>query len=49
MNNLSKPPGGVFLAVPRTIDVNSPAFQRAASACRFGGASGGHAEPATPG
>jgi hypothetical protein len=46
---------GVFLAVPRTIDVNSPVFQRAASACRFGapggpgGPGGGHAAPATRG
>jgi hypothetical protein len=29
--------GGVFLAVPRTIDTASPRFQSAASACRFGG------------
>jgi hypothetical protein len=27
---------GAFLAVPRTIDIHSPVFQRAASACRFG-------------
>jgi hypothetical protein len=29
--------GGVFLAVPRTIDVASPVFQSAAKTCRFGG------------
>jgi hypothetical protein len=28
--------GGVFLAVPRTIDVRSPAFQQAAHTCGFG-------------
>lgn len=28
--------GGVFLAVPKTIDVNSPAFKQAAKACQFG-------------
>jgi hypothetical protein len=28
--------GGVFLAVPRTIAINSPAFRKAASACGFG-------------
>jgi hypothetical protein len=28
--------GGVFIAVPSTIDTNSPAFKRAATACRFG-------------
>ncbi len=28
--------GGVFLAVPRTIDPTSPVFQSAAKACRFG-------------
>jgi hypothetical protein len=27
--------GGVVLAIPRTINVNSPAFQRAAKACDF--------------
>jgi hypothetical protein len=27
---------GVFLAVPRTINVNSPGFERAASVCEFG-------------
>ena len=29
------PHGGLFLLVPKTIDVNSPAFQRAAKACSF--------------
>jgi hypothetical protein len=29
--------GGVFLAVPRTIDPGSPVFRSAAKACRFGG------------
>jgi hypothetical protein len=29
--------GGVFLVVPRTINVASPVFQSAAKACRFGG------------
>ena len=29
--------GGVFLAVPRTINTASPVFQTAAKACRFGG------------
>ena len=28
--------GGVFIAVPSTIDTNSPAFKPAATACRFG-------------
>ncbi len=28
--------GGVFLLVPKSIDVNSPAFQHAAAACGFG-------------
>ncbi len=28
--------GGVFLAVPRTIDPASPVFQSAAKVCRFG-------------
>ena len=28
--------GGVFMAVPSTIDTNSPAFKQAATACRFG-------------
>lgn len=41
--------GGVFLAVPRTINISSPVFQRAASACRFGGRGGGHAAPAPSG
>jgi hypothetical protein len=27
--------GGVFVAVPRTIDVRSPVFQKAAAACAF--------------
>jgi hypothetical protein len=27
--------GGVVLAIPRTIDVNSPAFRRSAKACDF--------------
>jgi hypothetical protein len=27
---------GVFLAVPKTINVNSPVFKQAASTCRFG-------------
>jgi hypothetical protein len=29
--------GGVFLAVPSTIDMNSPAFKQAATECKFGG------------
>jgi hypothetical protein len=29
--------GGVFLAVPRSIDPQSPAFKHAAAACHFGG------------
>jgi hypothetical protein len=29
--------GGVFLEVPRTIDVLSPAFKQAATKCHFGG------------
>ena len=29
------PHGGLFLLVPKTIDVNSPAFRRAAKACSF--------------
>jgi hypothetical protein len=28
--------GGAFIAIPRTIDVRSPAFMQAASACGFG-------------
>ena len=28
---------GVFLAIPNTIDTQSPAFEHAASACNFGG------------
>jgi hypothetical protein len=28
--------GGLFLAVPATIDSNSPAFKQAATACHFG-------------
>lgn len=36
-NSLVLGRGGVFLAVPNTIDVNSPAFGRAAKACHFGG------------
>jgi hypothetical protein len=28
---------GVSLLVPKTIDVSSPAFKEAATACRFGG------------
>jgi hypothetical protein len=28
---------GVFLAIPNTIDTNSPAFKQAATACKFGG------------
>jgi hypothetical protein len=27
---------GVFLAIPRSIDIQSPAFRRAAAACNFG-------------
>lgn len=41
--------GGVFLAVPKTINVGSPVFQQAASICRFGGFGGGRAHPVTPG
>jgi hypothetical protein len=33
--------GGVFLIVPSTVDVNSPAYQRASSTCHFGGPPGG--------
>jgi hypothetical protein len=32
--------GGVFLAVPKTIDVNTPVFRQAAQACSFGGPGG---------
>ena len=32
---LAEDRGGAVLAVPRTIDVNSPAFQRAAKSCGF--------------
>jgi hypothetical protein len=28
--------GGYYLAIPRSIDVNSPSFKRAAAACDFG-------------
>ncbi len=28
--------GGYFLAIPQSIDTNSPAFERAAAACNFG-------------
>lgn len=27
--------GGYYLAVPSSIDINSPAFKRAAAACKF--------------
>jgi hypothetical protein len=33
---------GVFLALPSSIDVQSPAFKQAASVCHFGGPGGGH-------
>jgi hypothetical protein len=33
---------GVFLAIPSSIDTNSPAFKAAASTCHFGGPPGGH-------
>jgi hypothetical protein len=37
--------GGVVLAVPKSIDPNSPVFQRASAACGFGGGPGsGHAK-----
>jgi hypothetical protein len=44
----SKPPGGgialghdgVFLIIPSTIDINSPAFKQAATTCHFGGPGG---------
>ncbi|HUA46046.1 MAG TPA: hypothetical protein VMA77_12500 [Solirubrobacteraceae bacterium] len=44
----SSPPGGgialghdgVFLIVPSTIDINSPAFKQAATTCHFGGPGG---------
>lgn len=29
--------GGYFLAIPSSIDMNSPAFKQAATACKFGG------------
>lgn len=32
---------GVFLAIPSSIDPNSPAFRAASSACHFGGPPGG--------
>lgn len=32
---------GVFLAVPNSINVQSPAFKQAAAACGFGGPKGG--------
>jgi len=28
--------GGYYLAIPKSIDTNSPAFEQAASACNFG-------------
>jgi hypothetical protein len=37
--------GGYFLAIPSSIDINSPAFKQAATACRFGGP-GAKAAPA---
>jgi hypothetical protein len=40
---------GVFLAVPKTINVNSPVFKQAASECRFGLPGGGHPQSAAAG
>jgi hypothetical protein len=28
--------GGYYLAIPKSVDINSPAFGRAAAACNFG-------------
>jgi hypothetical protein len=33
---------GVFIAVPSSINTNSPAFRSAAATCHFGGPGGGH-------
>ena len=35
VEGIGGPSGGVFLLVPKTIDVNSPAFKHAAKACSF--------------
>lgn len=35
VEGIGGPSGGLFLLVPKTIDVNSPAFTRAAKACDF--------------
>lgn len=45
--SLAEARGGVVLAVPKSINVNSPVFERAATACQFGGP-GGSAGRATP-
>jgi hypothetical protein len=37
--------GGVFLAVPKTIDPSSPTFKQAAQACNFGPGPGAKATP----
>jgi hypothetical protein len=39
-NSLVLGQGGVFLAVPNTANVRSPAFSSAAKACHFGGPGG---------
>ncbi len=35
VEGIGGPNGGLFLLVPKTIDVNSPAFEQAAQACNF--------------
>jgi hypothetical protein len=35
VEGIGGPKGGLFLLVPKTIDVNSPAFTQAAKACNF--------------
>ncbi len=35
VERIGGPSGGVFLLVPKTVDVNSPAFVQAAKACSF--------------
>ncbi len=40
--------GGVSLLVPKTIDVRSPAFKKAAVTCHFGAVLGGGQRTAAP-
>jgi hypothetical protein len=35
MEGIGGPSGGLFLLVPKTIEINSPAFKQAANACSF--------------